>query len=222
MVCRAAFGAEVAPVDPNCGGAAQIFVGFAVFIDGARPDVAAAYPALSGEHRGGWGFMVLTNMLPNQGNGTYLFFMYAQDAKGTCRPAGDADDDVRERERDEAVRRDRYADAGRQSRRERAYVNFGWALTPLPKTIPIDGSTIPCWSMAWRCGTATYNNRRSDIATLFPGLNNTNGAVGFRVLDTTTLTNGLHTIAWDGRRQPGGGRREWEPVLHRVERRRAR
>ena len=45
MICRAAFGAEVAPVDPNCGGAAQIFVGFAVFIDGARPDVAAAYPA---------------------------------------------------------------------------------------------------------------------------------------------------------------------------------
>ena len=35
-VCRAAFGGEVAPVDPNCGGAAQIFVGFAVFIDGAR------------------------------------------------------------------------------------------------------------------------------------------------------------------------------------------
>ena len=40
MMCRAAFGAEVAPVDPNCAGAAQIFVGFAVFIDGARPDVA--------------------------------------------------------------------------------------------------------------------------------------------------------------------------------------
>ena len=40
-VCRAAFGSGTAPVDPNCGGAAQIFVGFAVFIDGARPDVAA-------------------------------------------------------------------------------------------------------------------------------------------------------------------------------------
>ena len=24
--------------------------------------------------RAGWGFMVLTNMLPNQGNGTYVFY----------------------------------------------------------------------------------------------------------------------------------------------------
>ena len=47
MVCRSAFGAEVAPVDPNCAGAAQIFVGFGVFIEGARPDVAAAFPDLS-------------------------------------------------------------------------------------------------------------------------------------------------------------------------------
>ena len=43
-ICRAAFGAEVAPIDPNCGGAAEIFVGFAVFIDGARPDVAGGVP----------------------------------------------------------------------------------------------------------------------------------------------------------------------------------
>ena len=45
-------------------------------------------------------------------------------------------------------------------------------------------------------GTVNYNHNRPDIAGLFPGLNNTNGAIGFRVLDTTTLTNGTHTIAW--------------------------
>ena len=43
-ICRAAAGGEVAPVDANCGGAAQIFVGHGVFIEGARPDVQAAYP----------------------------------------------------------------------------------------------------------------------------------------------------------------------------------
>ena len=64
--------------------------------------------------KAGWGFMVLTNMLPAQGNGTYLFYMYAQDRDGHTRSARDADDDVRERERDEAVRRDRHADAGRR------------------------------------------------------------------------------------------------------------
>ena len=81
-VCRSAFGAEVAPVDPNCGGTAQIFVGVAVFIDGARPDVAAAYPAFPVNTRGGWGFMVLTNTLPSQGNGTFVFHMWAQDRDG--------------------------------------------------------------------------------------------------------------------------------------------
>ena len=83
MICRAAFGAEVAPVDPNCGGAAQIFVGFAVFIDGARPDVAGAFPTYPVNTKAGWGFMVLTNMLPAQGNGTYVFYMHAP---GSGRP----------------------------------------------------------------------------------------------------------------------------------------
>ncbi|HEY7500087.1 MAG TPA: hypothetical protein VH740_16315 [Vicinamibacterales bacterium] len=51
---------------PNCGGAADVFIGFAVSIEGARPDVAAAFPAYSANTLGGWGFMVLTNMLPSR------------------------------------------------------------------------------------------------------------------------------------------------------------
>ena len=82
MICRSAFGTEVAPVDPNCGGAAQIFVGLPVFIDGARPDVAEAFPASPMNHRAGWGFMVLTNTLPNHGNGTYVFHVWAEDREG--------------------------------------------------------------------------------------------------------------------------------------------
>jgi hypothetical protein len=45
-------------------------------------------------------------------------------------------------------------------------------------------------------GHPLYNLYRSDIATLFPGYANSGGAVGLFVLDTTTLANGLHTIAW--------------------------
>lgn len=37
---------------------------------------------------------------------------------------------------------------------------------------------------------------RADIARLFPGLNNSNGAVGVFSLDTRTMTNGIHTISW--------------------------
>jgi hypothetical protein len=194
-VCRSAVGAEVAPVDPNCGGAAQIFVGTAVFIDGARPDVAAAFPTFPVNTRAGWGFMVLTNMLPNQGNGTYVFHMYARDRENrvtllgartmTCanasatKPFGAIDTP---------------SQGGDAS--GNAFVNFGWALTPLPKTIPTNGSTITVIVDGVAVGTVSYNHLRSDIAALFPGLNNTNGAVGFRILDTTTLTNGLHTIQW--------------------------
>ena len=45
-------------------------------------------------------------------------------------------------------------------------------------------------------GTADYNHARSDIQALFPGLNNTDGAIGFKILDTTLMDNGLHTISW--------------------------
>jgi photosystem II stability/assembly factor-like uncharacterized protein len=195
MICRAAVGAEVAPIDPNCGGAAQIFVGFGVFIDGARPDVAAAYPTHPFSTRAGWGFMLLTNVLPNQGNGTYQFTIWAQDRDGhsivlgtrtmTCAnasatlPFGNIDTPTQ-------------GGVATGS----SYVNFGWVLTPLPKTIPTDGSTIQVLVDGVSVGTADYNHARPDIQAVFPGYNNTNGAVGFRILDTTALTNGLHTISW--------------------------
>jgi hypothetical protein len=43
---------------------------------------------------------------------------------------------------------------------------------------------------------AAYNQFRSDIASLFPGRCNSNGAVGFFFLNTTTMTNGVHTMSW--------------------------
>ena len=45
-------------------------------------------------------------------------------------------------------------------------------------------------------GHPTYNNFRSDISTLFPGYANSSGAVAYFSLDTTTLSNGVHTLAW--------------------------
>jgi hypothetical protein len=45
-------------------------------------------------------------------------------------------------------------------------------------------------------GHPVYSNYRVDIATLFPGYANSLGAVGYYYIDTTQLTNGLHTISW--------------------------
>ena len=206
-LCRAAVSGETASVDGRCGGAAQIYVGDATFIDGARPDVLAAHPTHPRSSRAGWGFMVLTNMLPNQGNGTYVFYAYAfgrpyealrlgglprvtllgtrtmtcANASAT-KPFGAIDTPTQ---------------GGTAS--GPSFVNFGWALTPTPKLIPLNGSTITVLVDGASIGTADYNHERPDIETLFPGFQNTagtNGAIGFRVIDTTALTNGLHTISW--------------------------
>jgi hypothetical protein len=45
-------------------------------------------------------------------------------------------------------------------------------------------------------GNPVYNQYRQDIANLFPGYNNSNGAVGYFYLDTTQYEDGVHTIQW--------------------------
>ncbi len=77
-----------------------------------------------------------------------------------------------------------------------AYLNWGWALTPQPKIIPTDGSTIQVYVDGVPLGNPIYNLFRPDVAGLFPGLANSGGPVGYRVLDTTALAEGQHTMAW--------------------------
>jgi hypothetical protein len=74
--------------------------------------------------------------------------------------------------------------------------NFGWALTQQPNKIATDGSTITVIVDGQVAGHPAYNQYRSDIATLFPGYANSAGAVGFFMLDTTLLADGVHTISW--------------------------
>jgi hypothetical protein len=94
------------------------------------------------------------------------------------------------------------------------YTVFGWALTPQPGMIPNDGATIWVFVDGVSLGHPVYNNFRPDIATLFPGYANSSGAVGYYYLDTTKLSNGLHSIAWSvtdnlGRVEGIGSRLFW-------------
>ena len=177
-----------------------IYIGDAIFVEGARPDIETVYPEYPLNYRAGWGYMLLTNGLPNQGNGTYKFHAYATDKEGnrvtlgtktiTCsnatavKPFGTIDTPPQG------------GDASGS-----AFVNFGWVLTPMPKTVPKDGSTIDVYMDSVKVGNLAtapnvYNQYRVDVATAFPGLNNSAGPVGAFFLDTTKLTNGVHTIFW--------------------------
>jgi hypothetical protein len=173
----------------------RVFVGEAIRLEGARPDVEQAYPNYPFSYKAGWGYMMLTNFLPNQGNGIFTLYAVVTDNEGnrftlgtktiTCenanavKPFGAIDTPTQ----------------GGTASGER-FASWGWALTPQPNRIPTDGSTINVWINGVDLCHPTYNVYRSDIASLFPGYFNSNGACGYIYLNTTEYQNGIHTICW--------------------------
>jgi hypothetical protein len=176
-------------------GGGEIYIGDAVMVEGPRPDVEQAYPTYPMSYKGGWGYMLLTNMLPNGGNGPFTLHAYAKDLAGrqvklgsksiTCdnahavKPFGAIDTPGQGGEA-----------TGTNSR------NQGWVLTPMPNKIPVNGSTINVWIDGQNIGSPHYNIYRLDIATLFPGYANSNGAMGYFDFDTGNYESGVHTIQW--------------------------
>ena len=178
-----------------------VFIGEAVFVPGARPDVEATYPNAPLNYRAGWGYLLLTNFLPNNGgssgsgNGTYNLHAIAVNSAGNMQDLGTRTITVDNAHASKPFGTiDTPAQGGSVS--GNAFVNFGWALTQNPNSIAIDGSTLTVIVDGVTLGHPTYNQFRSDIAAAFPGLANSNGAVGFFYIDTTTLANGMHTISW--------------------------
>ena len=172
----------------------RALIGDAVFVDGARPDVEQSYANYPLKRRAGWGYMLLTNFLP-LGDGAYNLLAYATDLEGNEILLGNKTITVANLA---AVNPFGAIDTPGQggTASGAAFMNFGWALTPQPNSIPTDGSTIIVWVDSVALGHPVYNNYRADIATAFPGYVNSNGAVGYYSLDTTTYANGLHTIQW--------------------------
>ncbi|MCP5050167.1 MAG: hypothetical protein GY940_23580 [bacterium] len=172
-----------------------VYIGDALLVEGARPDVQQAYPGYPNNNKAGWGYMLLTNFLPNSGNGTFVLQAIAMDSEGNTTTLGSKTitcDNANAAKPFGAI--DTPTQGGNASGGN--FVNWGWALTPQPNSIPIDGSTIDVWVNGVNLGHPTYNINRSDIATLFPGYANSAGAVGYFYLDTTAYSNGVHTIQW--------------------------
>jgi probable HAF family extracellular repeat protein len=176
-----------------------VFIQNATVVVGSRPDVAMAHPGYPCGNCG-WGTQVLTNEIPNSsgsgglGNGTYTFHVLVTSYAGQVTDIGTTTitvNNVASKLPFGTI--DTPIDGATVSG---TIVNFGWALTPEPNMIPIDGSTIRVFIDNLPVGNPVYNNYRADIATLFPDYANSDGAIGYYYLNTTTLTNGLHTISW--------------------------
>ncbi|MCP5050985.1 MAG: hypothetical protein GY940_27725, partial [bacterium] len=137
-------------------GGSRVYIGEALLVEGARPDVKQAYPSYPYNYKAGWGYMLLTNFLPNGGNGTYTLQAIATDKEGnevtlgtktiTCdnanalKPFGAIDT----------------PDQGGTASGD-SFVNWGWALTPQPNSISTNGSTIDVFVNGVNLGHPTYN-----------------------------------------------------------------
>lgn len=183
-----------APVGTESPG--HIFIGDAYMVDGARPDTERIYADYPLGYEAGWGYMLMTNLLPNGGNGTFTLYAKATDKEEKTVILGSKTIHV---DNANAVKPFGTLDTPGPGETVGGtkYVNYGWALTPqLGNTIPFDGSTITVWVDGKAVGSPVYNQYRPDIAGLFSGYGNSEGAGGYFNLDTTPYAEGLHSIAW--------------------------
>jgi hypothetical protein len=192
-VCRDPLPGETTPLAGQCGGQA-VFIGDATFINDARPDVQGANPTLPYNYRAGWGYLMLTNFLPNQGNGAITLRVYARDADGHITLIGGP---VINTQNNAATKPFGAIDTPTQGQVicGSSFINFGWALTQSPKDVPADSSTITVFIDNVAVGHPGTRASRGDITAAFPQLD-TSHAVGGFFFDTTSFANGLHTIAW--------------------------
>jgi hypothetical protein len=188
----------------------RVFMGNATFQAGARPDIQQRYPGAPLNRRAGWGMLILTNTLPDLvgglpfgGNGTFTLHAIAIDVEGKSRTLGARRIIV---DNAHATKPFGNLDTPAMGATVSGVVPvFGWVLAAPGRLIPTDGSTIWVFVDGVPIGHPVYNQCRGaivagrcqdDIATLFPDRANSNGAIGYFMLDTSGLSPGTHTISW--------------------------
>jgi hypothetical protein len=191
------------------------YIADARFVEGERRDVQLAYPTVPNASRAGWGYLLLTNMLPHLpqnrhtgGQGDFTLYAIAADADAHLTLLGRRTIQV---DNDNADTPFGAIDSPGQGETVSGVINiFGWALTPANAMIRTNEPNITLHVDGRPVGQLVYNLCRGtvgspapagrcndDVATLFPNyLNITQGggAIAWTTLDTTTLTNGPHRI----------------------------
>jgi len=176
-------------------GTGKIFIANGLFITGSRPDVAAIYPGYPFATRGGWGYLLLSYGLWAQGNGTYKLYAFAYDLEGQSTTLGTKTitvDNAHATRPFGALDTPTYGGTA-----SGASWNYGWALTP--NATPACTITNGNVSMSIDSGPlvpVAYGDLRTDIAAAFPGFSNGPNAGGSFLIDTTTISDGMHQIGW--------------------------
>ena len=173
----------------------ETYIGEAIFVEGARPDIESDYPDYPRNYRAGWTYSLLTHQLPDGGNSAYTFLVKAEDHEGNWLQLGTKTivcDNANAVKPFGAI--DTPAPGGTVC--GTSYRVSGWVLTPQPNKIPDDGLTIKAYVDGALVDQVTYNVYRQDIAALYPNYTNANGAGAWFDLNTTAYKNGLHTIQW--------------------------
>ncbi|MDJ0841917.1 MAG: hypothetical protein QNK37_35770 [Acidobacteriota bacterium] len=191
-IFRAPQGSEVG--DPiQVGGQSHnlVYIGDALFVEGARPDVANVYPGYPNNASAGWGYMLLTNTLLG-GNGPVDLYAVVFDGgentllgptavnldnANAVKPFGTID----------------FPAPGEVV--SGTYLVRGWALSPGNLIeeekiwVFVDGEDV---------GQPNYGDPRPDVSALFPVAEYPNSTApgGHLYLNTRNLDDGLHTMYW--------------------------
>jgi hypothetical protein len=188
--------------DPAGGESGLVFIGDAVRVDDARPDIEFGNPTTPFNYRGGWGYLMLTNFLPNGGDGTFRLHVIATDLEGNQTLLGS-----RTIIGTNGINQAPFGAIDKPEQGEvvsgalTAYHNFGWVLARGPAIaspglsaaanvfVVIDGLAV---------GTPAGWTSRSDLSGLFPESTYPGITKAFAVytFNPSVLTNGVHTIAW--------------------------
>ena len=186
-------------------------------VDGARPDVEAAY-AMPYDYQAGWGYLLLTNMLPNQGNGTFRLHVYRGRRRRPHDAARLAHDHLRQRARDQAVRLDRYAGPGRHGLGQRLReLRLGADAAAERRSRPTARRSRLHRRRAGR--PPGYNQlAQSTSRRCSRAAPTRNGAVGLLQFDTNTLSQRRPHDRVGRDRQRGQRRGHRQPLLHGAQR----
>ena len=181
-------------------GLGRVFIGNAVRVDDARPDVEAANPTAPFNYRGGWGYLLLTNFLPNLGNGTFVLQVYAADVDGHEAFLGQRTITVAN-----SVSLDPFGaiDTPGQGETVSGTVNnFGWVLirggAADAHADPPHNGAVSAVIDGLIIGSPTGWVARSDLTALFPKaqFDGVDNALGVYTFNSAAYVDGVHTIAW--------------------------